>query len=195
MSFELKINYGHSGAVGSIVLEEIGGQFYERLAVGFRKSGELLEDQIKSHLQGPGRGPAPSRRSREIFRERRARAAHFGITGRKAEPFTRLNNFPGTVTGALRRSVKFKVRGSGTSLGLVVGPNRVYAARLEFGYEGTQTVTQRQRRYLHAIGIHLRKETVTIRSITPAYPFVWPAYEKRRQDVVDTIGEELLNNG
>lgn len=196
MPIELKFTF--PGQIETLTISKIPSNFWERLAVGFRDAGEVLVEQIKRNLSGPGRGPAPSQRSRKIFADRRRNAEAvsraLGETTIRREPFSRLNNFPGVVTGALRRSVKMKLEGSGEALTLVVGPNRVYAARQEFGYDGTQPVTPRMRGYLHSQGIHLKATTTTIRQSTPPRPYVWPAYERRRSEVVGAISDAIMKD-
>ncbi len=156
MAFRLSIQLGKSGKAGSIALKQIGGQFWQRLGDGFRRGGEILESQIKLNLSGLGRSAGPSKRARRLFKER--------------APFSRLNDFPGVVTGELRRSVKWKMRGAKSNLVLVVGPNKVYAAIHEFG------------------GMAGRGKKVKI----PARPYVWPSYEKQSKRILRVISEELL---
>lgn len=152
----LSVGYGHSAAAGSIVLKDLQGNFWPKLARGFRRAGSALTWQIKLHLSGPGRSAIASKRGRALYKKR--------------APFSRLSNYPGMVSGELRRSVKFKVTRTSNDVILVVGPHKVYASINEFG------------------GMAGRGRKVRI----PARPYVWPAYKKTRKKIVDMISQELM---
>ena len=151
MTIELKVDLGRHSK-GSIKLKRFSKRLLPEFLVAFRKVGVLLVRQIQANLSGAGRKDSP-----------------------QSHPF------PGKISGKLKQSVFFRVRGTSNlnSLGLKVAPKSVYAARQEFGYDGRQAVTLKMRAFLHSQGIHLRKSTTTIQQHTPSRPYVWPAWEKR----------------
>lgn len=176
MPFKLTVTHGPGAKAGGIVLKRLDDKFWPRLAKGFTGAGQLLVAQIRQNLSGPGRRQIAwlSKRQERKFAQR--------------PPQSRLHDYPGVVSGKLRRSVKFKIQGSGQGMSLVVGPHVVYAAIHEFG--GKIDVSAKMRGFLHAHGFHLskRKTQITI----PARPYVWPAYEKQRREIVRVIGRELI---
>ena len=85
-------------------------------------------------------------------------------------PFSRLGEFPGVVSGRLRQSVRSVVRGSAGGLMVEIGPNRKYARIHELG------------------GMAGPGRKVQI----PARPYIWPAHEKRRKEILAAISKELM---
>ena len=67
------------------------------------------------------------------------------------------------------------------------------AAVQNFGAHINQTVTEKQRAFLHYIGIHLKKETDKLNIIIPARPFMDNAKERiQGQEGKDILMQELL---
>lgn len=80
---------------------------------GFIEAGIIFERDMKKKVSGPGRIRNNS-----------------NVSG----PYSRFGGrFPGVVTGQLRRTISYKVSGSGRDTELVVGPKVSYAEFLELG--------------------------------------------------------------
>ena len=95
------------------------------------------------------------------------------------------NPYPGVLTNRLRGHIGSRMIGADT---VSVGTNVIYAPVHEFGT--TMTVTPRQRRYLHWSGkIHLKAATTTIH--IPKRPFMKPAFEDKKDDVIRVIQKEI----
>ena len=67
------------------------------------------------------------------------------------------------------------------------------AAVQNYGANINQTVTEKQRKFLHAIGIHLKKTTNSLNITIPARPFMDNAKERiQGQEGKDILMQELL---
>lgn len=107
---------------------------------GFTAAGRLWERDMKRKLSGPGR-----------------------VRGSTHGPVSRLGQFPGVVTGTLRRSVNYQVSGVAGGMELRVGPNVEYARYLELG----------------------------TRKMKP-YSFVRPSFEDKADEAIDLIQREIM---
>lgn len=135
---ELKITLG-GNSLGSRKIAGFTDALPANLWIGFDKAGAIFERDMKLKLSGPGR----------------RRGSTHG-------PISRLNNYPGVITGRLRASVNARITGSGTNITLRVGPNVEYAPYLEFG-------TSRM----------------------PAYSFVRPTLEDNSERAFDAIADAI----
>lgn len=93
-------------------------------------------------------------------------------------------------TGRLRRSITMRVETEGSTVTGFVGTNVAYAARFEYGFQGTETVRAFMRRAPG--GKKNAARTVPVNSFTrkvnvPARSFLRSAYDDQR----DAIGAEL----
>ncbi len=150
---------------GSVKLKGFEKALPKNLVMGFNKSGIVLKSQIQRHLTGVSATVDKSRR------------------------------FPGTGTkhgGRLRGSITYKVLKTLKNIGLRVGTNVEYAAIHEFGGTIIQKVTRKQRFFLGLTkGIWLREgHTLVIR--IPKRPYVWPAWIKRKKDVVRILQKAIM---
>lgn len=163
---------------GLLKIPKIYKFLYKNLKLGFTSIGIKLVSQIMANLSGAGRGQMALLR---------LIAASRGIYASGG------NKYPGVLSGKLRQSVRFKISGAVTnSLKLKFGAYTKYAPRQEYGYDGSQTVTPKMRSFFHAIGIHLKKTTTTIRQYTPARPYVFPAFEKQFQFILKTFSASVV---
>jgi len=97
------------------------------------------------------------------------------------------NPYPGLVSTDLRESIGVQLAVDGKSVR--IGPRKLrYAAIQEFG--GSIAVTEKMRRYLHVIGIHLRTSTSFIR--IPPRPYLSTAWEQKKGEVLARIKSELM---
>ena len=135
---ELKISLGNN-VVGSRKIHNFLNALPQQLRQGFNKAGAIFERDMKRKVSGPGRK-----------------------RGMTHGPYSRLNSYPGVITGRLRASINAQVSGSGTDLTLRVGPNVMYAPFLEFG-------TSRM----------------------PAYAFVGPTLEHMSEKAMDAIQDAI----
>lgn len=87
---------------------------------------------------------------------------------------------PQVVTGRLRASIIHQVTSDGVQIVAEIGSNVTYSKDLEFGH------TQKAGRYVPAIGARLVAEDV------PAYPWLYPAIEQNRNNIVAILkGKEF----
>ena len=89
-------------------------------------------------------------------------------------------------TGRLRRSITMRVEQDGTITSGWVGTNVAYAHRLEYGFQGSETVRSFMRRAPG--GKKKDARTVTVRSFTrnanqPARSFLRSSYDEMRDEI------------
>jgi len=135
---------GKNKKVGSIKIDRFSKQFPRNLRKALTFAGAILERQIYKNLT-KYKGP------------RKTQKGTFG----SEPPATR--EFPAFRSGTLARSVTFKFFGQGNDLGVIIGPNTVYARVQEVG------------------GGNI-----------PARPYVKPAYDKKKKPVFDGIHSRLM---
>lgn len=161
---EIKMTLGRHSK-GSIKLKKFEKALPRNLEKGFNLSGILLKSQIQRHLTGV---------SATIDKSRK---------------------FPGTGTkhgGRLRGSITYQVVKKLKSIGLRVGTRVKYAAIHELGGTIHQVVTKKQRWFLGlSKGIWLREGHNLIIRI-PKRPYIWPAWLKRKRDVVNVIQKAVM---
>lgn len=126
---------------GSIKLKRFSNALPGQIKKGFTLAGFLLEKEMKQLVSGPGR-----------------------VKGSTDGPVSRLNDYPGVVTGQLRRSINSKVNSVAGGQQLRIGPNVEYAAFLEFG----------------------------TKFIKPPLAFVFPTWEQKGDKAVDLIQNEIF---
>lgn len=120
--------------------------------------------------------------------KRSMKAGGGGRAGERGKP-SPAGRPPHTQTGTLRSSIHSDVTARGT---YVIGPTSpaVYGRIHEFG--GMINVTDKMRRYLHSIGIHLRSSTTKIH--LPPRPFMRPALYQVLDKYVDLFDGMDLGN-
>ena len=100
-------------------------------------------------------------------------------------------------TGRLRRSINQRVDIEGTKVTGTVGTNVAYAARQEFGFQGTETVKEHLRMMTQAFGRPVknpRKITVKTFSRTinyPAHSFLRSALEDMKGEIAAGIQQAI----
>ena len=170
MTVSMKITLAAKNKKGSKKLNRYSVKLPKATEKGMRQAGAILQAQMQRHVTGS---------SASVDKNRQ---------------------FPGSVTGKLRRSIKFIIVKQGKNVGLRVGANVVYAAIHEFGGTITQTVTEKQRWFLglsakikqklgHNIWLKVGS-TLTIK--IPKRPFVFPAWPKKRKDVLRVIKKNIM---
>ncbi len=156
---EINIRFGDSKAQ-SIKLNNYGANLNGNLTKALQKSGALVESNLKRELTSRSN-------SAKLF----APSSHGSRLASR--------------TGYLARSISHQMVANG--MGVQVGPHAPYAAIHEFG--GKIQVTDKMRRFLHAMGVHLRKATKYIK--IPARPWFKPTWEKARPSVVNIFRNQI----
>jgi phage gpG-like protein len=107
----------------------------------------------------------------------------------KLHPFTiqrKKSDKPLIDTGKLRNSITHKVEGDTVKVG-VFGEEALIASVHEFGCK--IRVTEKMRKFLHAQGLHLRKDTEYI--TIPQRSFLRLGFDKNKEEIEQLIGEEV----
>lgn len=168
MPLTMKITLGKNKK-GSVKLNRYQVKLPASTAKGMRLAGAILQGQMQRSVTGV---------SATIDKSRQ---------------------FPGAVSGKLRNSIKFVLIKQGKTIGVRVGPNVVYAAIHEFGGTIQQTVTEKQRwffglskKFKQKFGNNFWLKVGHVLTIViPKRPFVFPAWEKKRVDVIRVISREI----
>lgn len=131
-------------------------------ALGY--TAATLADAMRENIGSEGgRAIATSRKARNSNR-RKFKAIPAGESigkreGRRYFEAAPPGNFPGTRTGALKRSMTWaKV----SPLVYLVGSPLKYAAWLETGWERRKPLTDKQKRYLHALARELKNAGIAV---------------------------------
>lgn len=89
-------------------------------------------------------------------------------------------------TGALRASINMQLG----QLSLKVGPGGSPARYgMVHEYGALITVTEKMRRFLHAMGIHLKASTDTIK--IPKRPWFWPTWLRIKEEAIRLVQQEV----